>query len=59
LRRVFALDVLTCPHRGGPRRLITQLTDPIVVRKVLAHLGHPTEPPTPRAARSRELLDFA
>jgi hypothetical protein len=59
LRRVFAVDVLTCPHCGGPRRLIAQLPDPIVVRKILAHLGHPTEPPRPAPARLREQLDFA
>jgi hypothetical protein len=59
LRRVFALDLLTCPHCGGPRRLIAQLTDPVVVRKILAHLGLPTEPPRPAPARSREQLDFA
>jgi hypothetical protein len=59
LRRVFAVDVLTCPHCGGPRRLIAQLTDPVVVRKILAHLGLPTEPPRPAPARSREQLDFA
>jgi hypothetical protein len=57
LRRVFALDVLTRPHCGGPRRLIAQLTDLIVVRKILAHLGLPTEPSQP--ARSREQLGFA
>jgi len=55
----FAIDVLTCPHCGSPRRLIAQLTDPVVVRKILAHLGHPTEPPRPAPARSREQLDFA
>jgi len=59
LRRVFALDVLTCPHCGAPRRLIALLTAPPVVRKILAHLGHPTEPPRPAPARSPELLDFA
>ncbi len=59
LRRVFAVDVLTCPHCGGPRRLIAQLTDPLVARRILAHLGHPTEPPRPAPARSLELLDFA
>jgi hypothetical protein len=56
---VFAVDVLTCPHCGGPSRLIAQLTDPVVVRKILAHLGLPTEPPRPAPARSRELFDFA
>jgi hypothetical protein len=35
------------------------LTDPIVVREVLAQLGHPTEPPRPAPNRSREELDFA
>ena len=59
LRRVFALDVLTCPHCGGPRSIIAQLTDPIVVRKILTHLGHPTEPPRSAPARSRDQVDFA
>jgi hypothetical protein len=59
LRRVFAVDVLTCPHCGGPRRLIAQLTDPIAVRKILGHLDHPTEPPRPAPARSPEQFDFA
>ncbi len=35
LPRVFAVDVLTCPHCGDPRRLIAQLTDPVVARKIL------------------------
>ena len=59
LRRVFALDVLTCPHCGGPRRLIARLTDPTVVREILTHLGRPTEPPRSAPARSREQFDFA
>jgi len=44
LQRVFAIDVLTCPHCGARRKLIALLTDPAVVRKILAHLGLPTEP---------------
>jgi hypothetical protein len=59
LRRVFAVDVLTCPHCGGHRRLIAQLTDPIVVRRILGHLGLPTEPPGSAPARSPEQFDFA
>jgi len=54
------VDALTCPHCDGPRRLIAQFTDPIVVRKILAHLGLPTEPPPrPAPARARGQLDFA
>jgi hypothetical protein len=56
LRRVFALDVLSCPHCGGPRRLIAQLTDATVLRKLFTRHGLPTEPPRPAPARSREQL---
>jgi hypothetical protein len=45
MKRVFHLDVLTCPHCGNPRRLIALLTDPHVVRDILACLGLPTDPP--------------
>jgi len=42
---------------------MAQLTDPAVVRKILAHLGLPTEPPRPApslvSGRSREQFDFA
>ena len=33
--RVFAVDVLTCPHCGGARRLIAMITDGLVVRRIL------------------------
>jgi hypothetical protein len=32
LERVFAIDALTCPWCGGPRKLIALLTDGLVVR---------------------------
>jgi len=44
LKRVFAIDALTCPWCGGPRKLIALLTDGLVVRLILSHLGLPTEP---------------
>ena len=34
-------DVLVCPFCHGPRRLLAFLTDPSVVRSILAHLGLP------------------
>jgi len=51
LRRVFGNDVLVCPFCQGPRRLLAFLTDPPVVRKILAHLGLPTEAPMLAQAR--------
>jgi DNA-directed RNA polymerase subunit RPC12/RpoP len=36
LKRVFAEDVLRCPRCGGRRHMISVVTDPEVVRKVLA-----------------------
>ena len=44
LKRVFAIDALTCPWCGSPRKLIALLTDGLVVRQILAHLDLPTEP---------------
>ncbi|HUF75593.1 MAG TPA: hypothetical protein VMM35_04910, partial [Longimicrobiales bacterium] len=44
LKRVFAIDALTCPYCGGPRKLIALLTDGLVVRQILAHLRLPIEP---------------
>jgi hypothetical protein len=39
LQRVFAVDVLACPHCGGRMRVIATIDDPLVVRRILAHLG--------------------
>src|SRR5437899_715019 len=50
LRRVFAIDVLACPHCGGRRRLIATLHDPVVIRKLLAHLGMARSGPSPGPA---------
>ena len=52
MKRVFAIDVLVCPHCGGTRKLIALLTDGLVVRKILAHLGLSTEAPVLAPARA-------
>ncbi len=44
--------VLISPHCGGPRMLIAFLTDGLGVRKILGHLGLPTEPPALAPARA-------
>ncbi len=36
---------LVCPACGGDIRLIAFITDPGPIRKILAHIGEPVEPP--------------
>ena len=59
LKRVFAIDVLICPRCDGPRKLIALIHDGFVVRKILEHLGLPTEPPPLAPARAPPELEFA
>ena len=42
---------LECPGCGGDIRLIAFITDPGPIRKILAHLGEPLEPPPVSPAR--------
>jgi hypothetical protein len=51
LRRTFLVDVLACPC-GAKRRVLSLVRDPDEIRRCLAHLGLPPEPPArapPRA----------
>ncbi len=59
LRRVFAVDVLTCPHCGGARRLIAMITHGLVVRRILDHLELPSSPPAIAPARAPPEPEFA
>jgi hypothetical protein len=51
MRRAFELDVLACPRCGGRMRLIATIEDPRVIRRILTHLGLPTEGPDPCPSR--------
>ncbi len=51
MRRVFDLDVLECPRCGGRMSVIATIEAADVLRKILGHLGLPTDPPTPLPAR--------
>jgi len=51
LRRVYLVDVLSCPHCKRTRRLLAFITDPLVIGRILQHLGLTTEPPTLATAR--------
>jgi uncharacterized protein YbaR (Trm112 family) len=59
MRRSLGLDVLACPRCGGRLTLIALIDEPAVVRRVLQHLGLPTEVPETRPARAPPLLDGA
>ncbi len=39
LKRVFGIDIETCPACGGAVRIIACIEDPVVIEKVLTHLN--------------------
>jgi hypothetical protein len=55
LKRVFAIDVETCPGCQGRVRIIAAIEDPRVIKKILEHLGLPTSPPRIHPARGPPL----
>ena len=38
LRRVFAIDIETCPDCGGRLRVIACVEEPALIRRILAHV---------------------
>ena len=50
LRRVFHIDIETCSACGGPVRVIASIEDPVLIEKILAHVGEPR----PGGAAGRE-----
>lgn len=59
MKRVFEIDVLVCPHCEGQREVIAFLTDSLVVRKILDHLGLDSEPLIQAPPRALEESVFA
>ena len=60
LKRVFAIDIKTCPKCGGKLRVIACIEDPDVIATILVHIQRleATEPSQPRAPpRRSEHLD--
>ena len=39
LKRVFNIDIETCPKCGGTVKVIASIEDPAVIDKILAHLN--------------------
>ena len=52
LHRVWGVDVLSCPRCGGRMRFIATITDRVVIRRILEHLGLPADEVTTARARS-------
>ena len=51
IKRVFAIDITTCPQCGGPLAILTAIEEPSVIIKILSHLGLPTRAPPKAPAR--------
>jgi hypothetical protein len=43
LRRRYGVDALRCPRYAGKIRVLSTLAEPLVVEKILAHLGLATD----------------
>ncbi len=57
LKRVFDIDVETCSRCGGKIKIIASIEDPRVIKKILTHLGLPSQPPMPWPARGPPSTD--
>ncbi len=57
LRRSFSVDVLECPKCHGRLRVLAVITEREPVRRILGHLGMPTD--APPVARARDPTDDA
>jgi hypothetical protein len=55
LRRSLSLDALECPKCHGRLRVVAVITEREPIRRILVHLGLPTEPPA--VARARDPTD--
>ena len=67
LKRVFAIDIETCPKCGGTLRVIACIENPDVIAAILEHVGareaaataNPRAPPTTSHERSFNQSYFA
>jgi hypothetical protein len=58
MRHTFGVDVLACARCGGRMRVVATIEDPVVIRRILTHLGLPTEASAPRP-RPSDLIDWS
>ena len=58
MKRVFGKNILNCSECGKPRKIIAYIDDPLIVRKILMHLGIPTTGPPRSPARPRSQMEL-
>jgi hypothetical protein len=56
MRRVYSFDVLTCDRCGSRKVIVSAISQPEVIRKILGALHLPPEPPFIHPARTDPLL---
>ena len=58
MRKVFSLDVLSCPQCGGRMEPIAFIAEAGVAKRILDHLGLPSSgPPVARSRVPEETFD--
>ena len=57
LKRVFGIDIETCPHCQGKLKIIAAIEDPAIIAKILKHLGLPTRAPPKKPALYMDIYD--
>ena len=59
LQRTFGFDALRCTTCNARMRIVATINDPVVAKKILAHVGVSTEPlPRARARDPTGQMDF-
>ena len=58
LKRVFNIDIHTCPHCQGNLKILASIEDPPTIAKILKHLDLPTRAPPRAPARLPDGFDF-
>jgi len=59
LKREFLTDALKCPKCKGRMKILTAITKPEAIRKILDHLGIPSEAPRRTSARPPPQAELA
>ena len=59
LKRVLDIDIEHCPNCGGDLKIIAAIEDPLVIVRILSHLGLPARAPPRASVRLPQLIQAA